>query len=170
VVVQPSVYGTDNACTVDAVRRITAEQIRGLNWHVQVYTRTSVIAALKDHLARMPFPVVIDHFGRGNPAQVPAQPDFAALLDLVRSGAVYVKISGAYRISDKAPDFAGRDALGAGAGRGQSRPDRVGRRLAASEFRLRARQAVDGNLPTVSHRRRSAPQPVAEMGAGGGCA
>jgi predicted TIM-barrel fold metal-dependent hydrolase len=106
VVVQPSVYGTDNACTVDAVRRITAEQIRGLNWHVQVYTRTSVIAALKDHLARMPFPVVIDHFGRGNPAQVPAQPDFAALLDLVRSGAVYVKISGAYRISDKAPDFA----------------------------------------------------------------
>jgi predicted TIM-barrel fold metal-dependent hydrolase len=77
VVVQPSVYGTDNACTVDAVRRITAEQIRGLNWHVQVYTRTSVIAALKDHLARMPFPVVIDHFGRGNPAQVPAQPDFA---------------------------------------------------------------------------------------------
>jgi predicted TIM-barrel fold metal-dependent hydrolase len=159
VVVQPSVYGTDNACTVDAVRRMgarargvavidkatprqaleemaaagirgvrlnletntagrfdpadakavldtTAEQIRGLNWHVQIYTRTSVIAALKDHLARMPFPVVIDHFGRGNPAQGPAQPDFAALLELVRSGAVYVKISGAYRISDKAPDFA----------------------------------------------------------------
>jgi hypothetical protein len=98
VVVQPSVYGTDNACTVDAVRRMgvrargvavidkatprqaleemaaagirgvrlnletntagrfdpadakavldtTAEQIRGLNWHVQIYTRTSVIAA-----------------------------------------------------------------------------------------------------------------------------
>jgi predicted TIM-barrel fold metal-dependent hydrolase len=159
VVVQPSVYGTDNACTVDAVRRMgarargvavidkatprqaleemaaagirgvrlnletntagrfdpadakavldtTAEQIRGLNWHVQIYTRTSVIAALKDHLARMPFPVVIDHFGRGNPAQGPAQPDFAALLELVRSGAVYVKISGAYRVSDKAPDFA----------------------------------------------------------------
>jgi predicted TIM-barrel fold metal-dependent hydrolase len=159
VVVQPSVYGTDNACTVDAVRRMgarargvavidkttprqtleemaaagirgvrlnletntagrfdpadakavldtTAEQIRGLNWHVQIYTRTSVIAALKDHLARMPFPVVIDHFGRGNPAQGPAQPDFVALLDLVRSGAVYVKISGAYRVSEKAPDFA----------------------------------------------------------------
>ena len=159
VVVQPSVYGTDNACTVDAVRRMgvrargvavidkatsrqeleemaavgirgvrlnletntagrfdpadakavidaTAEQTRGLNWHVQIYTRTSVIAALKDHLARMPFPVVIDHFGRGNPAQGPTQPDFAALLDLVRSGAVYVKISGAYRVSDNGPDFA----------------------------------------------------------------
>jgi predicted TIM-barrel fold metal-dependent hydrolase len=159
VVVQPSVYGADNACTIDAVRRMgarargvavidkatsrkaleemaavgirgvrlnletntvgrfdpadaravldaTAEQIRGLGWHVQIYTRTSIIAALKDHLAHMPFPVVVDHFGRGNPAQGPSQPDFAALLDLVRSGAVYVKISGAYRISDKAPYFA----------------------------------------------------------------
>jgi predicted TIM-barrel fold metal-dependent hydrolase len=89
-----------------AVLDATAEQIRGLGWHVQIYTRTSIIAALKDHLARMPFPVVVDHFGRGNPAQGPSQPDFAALLDLVRSGAVYVKISGAYRVSDKAPDFA----------------------------------------------------------------
>jgi predicted TIM-barrel fold metal-dependent hydrolase len=159
VVVQPSVYGADNACTIDAVRQMgarargvavidkttsrqaleemaaagvrgvrlnletntagrfdpaeakavldaTAEQIRGLNWHVQIYTRTSVIAALKDHLARMPFPVVVDHFGRGNPAQGPSQPDFAALIGLVQSGAVYVKISGAYRVSEKAPDFA----------------------------------------------------------------
>ena len=64
-----------------AVLDATAEQIRGLNWHAQIYTRTSVIAALKDHLARMPFPVVVDHFGRGNPAQGPTQPDFAALLD-----------------------------------------------------------------------------------------
>ena len=123
VVVQPSVYGADNACTIDAVRRMgarargvavidkatprtaleemaragirgvrlnletntagrfdpadaralldtTAEQIRGLGWHVQIYTRTSVIADLKNHLAQMPFPVVVDHFGRGNPAQV----------------------------------------------------------------------------------------------------
>jgi predicted TIM-barrel fold metal-dependent hydrolase len=159
VVVQPSVYGADNACTVDAVRRMgarargvavidkatsrpavedmaragirgvrlnletnvagrfdpsdakalldaTAEQIRGLGWHVQIYTRTSVISALKDHLAQMPFPVVVDHFGRGNPAQAPTQPDFAALLELVKSGRVYVKISGAYRVSERAPDFA----------------------------------------------------------------
>jgi predicted TIM-barrel fold metal-dependent hydrolase len=158
VVVQPSVYGADNACTVDAVRRMgarargvavidkttsrktleemaaagirgvrlnletntagrfdpadakalldgTAEQIRGLGWHVQIYTRLSIVAALKDHLAQMPLPVVVDHFGRGNPAQGPRQPDFGALLDLVTSGRVYVKVSGAYRVSQKAPDF-----------------------------------------------------------------
>jgi predicted TIM-barrel fold metal-dependent hydrolase len=158
VVVQPSVYGADNACTVDAVRRMgarargiavidkatsrnaleemasagirgvrlnletnsagrfdpaeakavldtTAEQIRGLGWHVQMYARTSVIAALKDHLAQLPFPVVLDHFGRGDPAKGPRQPDFAALLDLVKSGRAYVKISGAYRVSEQAPDY-----------------------------------------------------------------
>ena len=149
VVVQPSVYGADNACTVDAVRRMGARArgvavidkttsrktleemaaagIRGVRLNLetntagrfdpadakalldstaeQVYTRTSIIAALKDHLAQMPFPVVVDHFGRGNPAQGPSQPDFAALLDLVKSGRVYVKISGAYRVSQKAPDF-----------------------------------------------------------------
>jgi predicted TIM-barrel fold metal-dependent hydrolase len=159
VVVQPSVYGADNACTIDAVRRMgarargvavvdtstsraaleemgsigirgvrlnletntagrfeasdakalldaTAEQIRGLGWHVQIYTRTAVIANLKDHLDQMPVPVVVDHFGRVNPAQGPHQADFAALLDLVKSGRVYVKISGGYRISERAPDFA----------------------------------------------------------------
>jgi predicted TIM-barrel fold metal-dependent hydrolase len=89
-----------------AILDATAEQIRGLGWHVQLYTRTAVIAALKDHLAQMPFPVVFDHFGRGNPAQGSSQPDFVALLDLVKSGRAYVKISGAYRVSEKAPDFA----------------------------------------------------------------
>jgi predicted TIM-barrel fold metal-dependent hydrolase len=89
-----------------AILDATAEQIRGLSWHVQLYTRTAVIAALKDHLAQMPFPVVFDHFGRGNPAQGPSQPDFVALLDLVKAGRAYVKISGAYRVSEKAPDFA----------------------------------------------------------------
>ena len=56
--------------------------------HVQIYTRTAVIAGLKDHLAQMPFPVVVDHFGRGNPGQGPGQADFVALLDLVKSGRV----------------------------------------------------------------------------------
>jgi predicted TIM-barrel fold metal-dependent hydrolase len=34
------------------------------------------------------------------------QPGFDAMLDLVRSGKAYVKISGAYRASDQAPDYA----------------------------------------------------------------
>jgi predicted TIM-barrel fold metal-dependent hydrolase len=129
----------------------TAEQIRGLGWHVQIYTRTAVIAGLKDHLAQMPFPVVVDHFGRGNPGQGPGQADFVALLDLVKSGRVYVKISGAYRVSES-PGLSRCDRIGAGAGCGQSRPDRVGIRLAPSEFGCRPWEAVERNFLPVPDR------------------
>jgi predicted TIM-barrel fold metal-dependent hydrolase len=53
---------------------------------------------LKDHLAQLPFPVVIDHFGRASAAEGPNQEGFDALLDLVKSGRAYVKISAAYRM------------------------------------------------------------------------
>ena len=84
----------------------TAKQIAGRGWHVQFYTRLTTIAALKDHFAQMPFPLVFDHFGRAAAAEGPGQPGFDALLDLVKSGRAYVKISGAYRCSEKAPDYA----------------------------------------------------------------
>jgi predicted TIM-barrel fold metal-dependent hydrolase len=83
-----------------------AKQIGGLNWHVQFYTSPSIITGLKDHLAQVPFPVVFDHFGGAKAAAGTAQPGFDALLDLVKSGRAYVKISGAYRISEKGPAFA----------------------------------------------------------------
>jgi len=35
----------------------------------------------------------------------PSQPGFGDLVDLVRSGLAYVKISAAYRTSDRKPDF-----------------------------------------------------------------
>jgi predicted TIM-barrel fold metal-dependent hydrolase len=156
VIVQPSVYGADNSCTLDAIRRLgakargvavidrststvaldamTAAGVRGVrlnfetagetdpaairrhlsavterisdrNWHVQFNTSLPVIAALKDDLAALPFPVVIDHFGRAKAALGPSQPGFGALLDLVNSGRAYVKISAAYRTSENSPDF-----------------------------------------------------------------
>jgi predicted TIM-barrel fold metal-dependent hydrolase len=162
VIVNPSVYGTDNACTLDAARRIgptaravvvigkatprgvldemaaagargvrvnlatggtsdpaaakaiiasVVEQIAPLNWHIQIYTSLAVIAALKDQLSQLPIPVVLDHFGGAKAALGPSQPGFDIVLDLVKSGRGYVKISGAYRASDKAPDFADATAM-----------------------------------------------------------
>jgi predicted TIM-barrel fold metal-dependent hydrolase len=156
VIVQPSVYGTDNSCTLDAIRQLgarargvavidqstsaaalddmakagvrgvrlnfetagesdpvaikrgiaaVAEQVRSRNWHVQFNTSLAVIAALRDDFAALPFPVVFDHFARAKAALGPTQPGFDALLALVKSGQAYVKISAAYRTSDKAPDF-----------------------------------------------------------------
>jgi predicted TIM-barrel fold metal-dependent hydrolase len=156
VVVQPSVYGTDNACTLDAIRQLgpgargvaviddatpdaalddlehhgirgirinlaTAGQsdpevgrrrfdaaVRRVNnrrWHIQIYTQLSVIQAMHQDLVASPVPVVFDHFGGAQAAPGTGQAGFDVLLDLVRSGRAYVKISAPYRGSTRAPDY-----------------------------------------------------------------
>ena len=82
-----------------------AERIKSRGWHVQMYTTLDVISAIKDAVLACPVPVVFDHFGRAQAALGTGQPGFADLVDLVRSGKAYVKISGAYRISKQAPDY-----------------------------------------------------------------
>jgi len=82
------------------------ERVKGRNWHVQTYTNLATIAAMRDLLAVSPVPVVFDHFGGARAELGPQQPGFAELLGLVRSGRAYVKISGAYRSSKLAPDYA----------------------------------------------------------------
>jgi predicted TIM-barrel fold metal-dependent hydrolase len=149
VIVQPSVYGTDNRCTLDGIkqlgsrargvaviderttgaaldemdrggirgvrinlatagetdpsvgrRRLDASvgQIAGRKWHIQIYTQLSIIDALRKPIAASPVPVVAK-LG-------PRQAGFDTLLELVRAGHAYVKISGAYRSSTDAPDYA----------------------------------------------------------------
>ena len=157
VIVQPSVYGTDNSCTLDGMRRLGPERARGvavidnkttaaalkemhaagirgvrvnletggetdpnvsrrnlaaavkrvapLGWHVQVYTRLSVVEALHDDVMKLDVPIVFDHFGGAQAADGVEQPGFAALAALVRAGKAYVKVSGHYRSSVKAPAF-----------------------------------------------------------------
>lgn len=153
VVVQPSPYGTDNACTVDALRRlgdrargvavvdgetgdaalrelhaagvrgvrvnletagvddpaiararleVAAARVAPLGWHVQTYTNLAVLAALHDALLALPATLVVDHFGRARAAAGVGQPGFDALLSLVRHGNAYVKLSAAYRVSERA--------------------------------------------------------------------
>jgi predicted TIM-barrel fold metal-dependent hydrolase len=92
----------------DPIKRLidgVADAVRQRNWHLQFNTRMSVIGALKDDLASVGVPIVFDHFGRAQAALGTGQPGFGAMLDLVRAGHAYVKISAAYRSSHKAPDF-----------------------------------------------------------------
>ena len=156
VIVQPSVYGTDNSCIFDAMKqygsgargiavlpsevssatldnieragirgvrinlgtagdtnldnarlRFTSAiaQIQGRKWHVQVYAALPVIAGLSDLILASPVPMVFDHFGGAKAALGLQQPGFDKVLEFVRSGKGYVKISGAYRASDKPPDY-----------------------------------------------------------------
>jgi predicted TIM-barrel fold metal-dependent hydrolase len=156
VIVQPSVYGTDNSCALDAMKqygsgargiavlpaafrssalddmdragirgvrinlgtagdtnldearhRLTSaiEQVRGRKWHVQVYAALPVLAGLSDIVLASPVPVVFDHFGGAHGDAGLQQPGFDKLLQLVKSGKGYVKISGAYRASTSTPDY-----------------------------------------------------------------
>ena len=156
VVVQTTVYGTDNSCTLDALKQLGArargvaviddktpesaldemdragirairlnletagqtdpaagrqrfqaavERIKGRKWHIQMYTRLSVIDSIQDQVATAPMPVVFDHFGGAQAALGVGQPGFASLLNLVRTGKAYVKISAPYRSSSASPDY-----------------------------------------------------------------
>jgi predicted TIM-barrel fold metal-dependent hydrolase len=83
-----------------------ADRMKGRHWHVQLYTNLAVISGIKELVQSSPVPVVFDHFGGAQAAQGLGQPGFADLVGLVRSGKAYVKISGAYRASTQAPDYA----------------------------------------------------------------
>ncbi len=158
VIVQPSVYGTENSCTLDAIKKLGPDArgiaaidektsdaaldrmhvggIRGIrinletagqfdpsvgrkrlqaavervknrrDWHIEVYTRLSVIEAVQDQVMASPVPISFDHFGGAQAELGVKQPGFDVLLSLLKSGKAYVKISAPYRSSKQAPDYA----------------------------------------------------------------
>jgi predicted TIM-barrel fold metal-dependent hydrolase len=81
-------------------------RVKRLGWHIQMYTGLPVIAGIRDLVEDSPVPVVFDRFGGLRAALGMEQPGFADLVELVRSGKAYVKISGAYRSSARPLDYA----------------------------------------------------------------
>jgi len=69
------------------------ERVKSRNWHVQMNTNLAMVTATKDLVAASPVPVVFDHFGNAREELGVQQPGFADLVELVRSGKAYVKIS-----------------------------------------------------------------------------
>jgi predicted TIM-barrel fold metal-dependent hydrolase len=165
---QTDTAGKFDADGAKALLDTTAQQIAGRGWHVQFYTGLGNIAALKDHFMQLPFPVVFDHFGRASADKGPSQPGFDALLELVKSGHAYVKISGAYRVSKQTPDYA--DVTPLTQALVAANVDRLvwGVGLAAPRFRRRPRQATDPHRRAISNRRRVGVQSTSEVGAGRG--
>jgi predicted TIM-barrel fold metal-dependent hydrolase len=85
---------------IAAVTRVTRR-----NWHIQINTSLTMIAAIRDLVATSPVPVVFDHFGGARAELGLEQRGFADLVELVQSGKAYIKISAAYRVSSAAPDY-----------------------------------------------------------------
>jgi len=98
--------GASDAAAVSRALSAWAGRLAGQGWHIQVYASLDAIASAIPALVRLPVPVVLDHF-----AMIPAQlalddPRVRQVLDLVGSGAAYVKLSASYRISAD-PDAGG---------------------------------------------------------------
>jgi predicted TIM-barrel fold metal-dependent hydrolase len=158
VLVQPSVYGTDNRCLLSALATLgpdvargvavidpetvsdvtlqglhnagvrgvrvnleskgerssglalsaisaTAERVMSFGLAVQVYTDLRLVADIADDIAQLRVPLILDHFGGAKAALGIEQYGFRALTELLRTGAVWVKLSGVYRASQVKPTF-----------------------------------------------------------------
>lgn len=85
----------------DALEERLAE--RGM--HLQLFTDSRLLPAIAQRLVRSRVPVVIDHMGRAPAALGTAHEGIAALVQLMREGPVWVKLSGIANISDAGPAY-----------------------------------------------------------------
>jgi predicted TIM-barrel fold metal-dependent hydrolase len=80
------------------------DHVARLDWHVELHRNAADLAPLIDQLLERGVRVVVDHFGRPDPALGTQDQGFKALLGYGKTGRVWVKLSGAYRCT--APDSA----------------------------------------------------------------
>ena len=76
-----------------------ARAIKPLGWHVQLLLDGRDLPQLADRLKRLPVDVVVDHMGHMPASLGVGHAGFQTLLELLRGGRCWVKLSGAYRIS-----------------------------------------------------------------------
>jgi 2-pyrone-4,6-dicarboxylate lactonase len=152
VLVQPSFFGTDNSCMLQALARhrntlrgvaavdhdvseaeleslagdgvkgirlntlfqggvsidhleTLARRIEPLQWHIELLIDVRTLPALAPRLSKLPVEIVIAHLGHMPAAEGIDHPGFQSLLKLVRGGRCWVKLSGAYRVSNAGPPF-----------------------------------------------------------------
>jgi len=72
-------------------------KVRELDWHVEIYLEGPLLAKILPAVRESGAKVVIDHFGRPDPAQGVACGGFKAVLEGVRAGDTWVKLSAPYR-------------------------------------------------------------------------
>lgn len=72
---------------------------RDMGWHLQLLLDARDLVELGPRLRKLSTLLVVDHMGHMPTAEGTRHPGFQVLLDLVREGRAWVKLSGAYRLS-----------------------------------------------------------------------
>ncbi len=89
----------------DAMEKL-ARKIADFGWHMQFLLDARQLPELLPRLKNLPVPGVIDHMGHMPVAEGIDHPGFRAMQELIEKYGWWVKLSGAYRISDDFPEFA----------------------------------------------------------------
>ena len=100
-----------------------APRLAGLGWHVQMLTSAARLPAIAARLRALPIDVVVDHMGLPQGDDDLASPGFRALLELLETGRIWVKLSPPYYADRDEPGwpFASRAARRLW----QARPERM---------------------------------------------
>lgn len=78
-----------------------AQRIAALGWHLQLLMPADQLLTLAPVLQRLPVDLVFDHFARIAPTQAGQHPAHALVLDLLRGGRTWLKLSGGYLVSER---------------------------------------------------------------------
>ena len=103
--VRMNLQTTGDAFDRQAVRQL-ADRIRPLNWTLQLYIGLDKINELSELLPELRVTVVVDHLGEPDDTKGPgrSQHGYTQLLQHLKQGSLYVKLSGIYRFP-KLPDL-----------------------------------------------------------------
>ena len=100
-----------------------ARRIAPMGWHAQLLTSPEKLVEVAPRLPALPVDVVIDHMAYVRAPDGVANPAYQVMLDLMKNGRTWVKISGAYRNSLQNHDWTDADDVAMGLI--AARPDRL---------------------------------------------
>jgi predicted TIM-barrel fold metal-dependent hydrolase len=90
--------------TLQNARRL-APVMKDLGWHMQLWIDVKDLPDTIPAIKEIGLPVVIDHMGRTDARAGTGTPGFQSLVRLLGEGGCWVKMSGAHRLSTRAPDY-----------------------------------------------------------------
>jgi 2-pyrone-4,6-dicarboxylate lactonase len=93
------------AATIDEVIDFS-KRLANVDWHLQIHMAPELIAELSPAIKRSATPVTIDHMGRIDASLGLEQKPFEDLLRLMEDDKIWMKVSGADRITKAGPPYA----------------------------------------------------------------
>ena len=94
---------------LQALRRV-AGIARSIGWHVELYSPGVVLRTLAEHLPEIGVAVSVDHMGYMKSDDGLTDADFRKFVETVKSGQIWVKLTGPYRLSN-GTDWGHADAM-----------------------------------------------------------